>query len=49
MSWNGGLTVSDAVTCPFLPELNVQVAITGPATAVLLEAMGLPPPRLTHT
>jgi hypothetical protein len=28
MSLSGGLTVSDAVSCLFLPELNVPVAIT---------------------
>ncbi len=49
MSDGGGLTVSDAVTCPFLPELNVPVALTGPATVVLFWALGLAPPRLTHT
>jgi hypothetical protein len=34
MSLNGGLTVSDAVSCLFLPELNVPVAISGPAMVV---------------
>jgi hypothetical protein len=29
MSLSGGPTVSDAVSCPFLPELNVPVAIRG--------------------
>jgi hypothetical protein len=48
MSEGGGLIVSDAVTCPFLPELNCPVSLTGPATVVLFEALGLPPPRLTH-
>jgi hypothetical protein len=42
----GGSTVSEAVTCPFLPELNVPVALTGPATVVLFWALGLPPPLL---
>jgi hypothetical protein len=45
----GGFSVSDAVTCPFLPELNVPVALTGPLIVVLFEALGLAPPRLTHT
>jgi hypothetical protein len=49
MSEGGGLSVSEAVTCPFLPELNVPVALTGPATVVLFWALGLAPPRLTHT
>jgi hypothetical protein len=43
MSEGGGLTVSDAVTCPFLPEANVPVAITGPDTVVLFWALGLAP------
>jgi hypothetical protein len=34
MSLSGGLTVSDAGSCPFLPELNVPVAIRGPAMVV---------------
>jgi hypothetical protein len=34
MSLGGGLTVSDAGFCPFLPELNVPVAITGLAMVV---------------
>jgi hypothetical protein len=34
MSLGGRLTVSDAVSCPFLPELNVPVAITGLAMVV---------------
>ena len=34
MSLNGGLTVSDAVSYLFLPELNVPVAISGPAMVV---------------
>jgi hypothetical protein len=34
MSLGGRLTVSDVVSCPFLPELNVPVAITGPAMVV---------------
>jgi hypothetical protein len=41
--------VGDAVTWPFLPELNVPVAMTGPATVVLFWALGLAPPRLTQT
>jgi len=49
MSLAGALTVSEAVTCPFLPELNVPVAITGPETVVLFCALGLAPPRLTQT
>ena len=39
MSLGGGLTVSDAVTCPFLPELNVPLALTGPETVVLFCAL----------
>jgi hypothetical protein len=34
--------VSDPVTWPFLPELNVPVALTGPLTVVMFEAPGLP-------
>jgi hypothetical protein len=34
MSLRGGLTLSDAVSCPLLPELNVPVAISGPAMVV---------------
>jgi len=34
MSLGGRLTVSDVMSCPFLPELNVRVAITGPAMVV---------------
>ena len=34
MSLSGCLTVSDAVPCPLLPELNVPVAITGAAMVV---------------
>jgi hypothetical protein len=34
MSLGSRLTVSDAVSCPYLPELNVPVAITGPAMVV---------------
>ena len=34
MSLSGGLTVSDAVSCPLLPELNVPVAIRGLAMVV---------------
>jgi hypothetical protein len=45
----GGLTVSDAVIWPFLPELKVPEALTGPFTVVLFEALGLPPPRFTQT
>jgi hypothetical protein len=45
----GGESVSDAVTFPFLPELNVPVALTGPLTVVLFEALGLAPPLLTQT
>jgi hypothetical protein len=45
----GGLRVSEAVTWPFLPELNVPVALTGPLTVVLFDALGLPPPLLTQT
>ncbi|HEX2417865.1 MAG TPA: hypothetical protein VHJ83_07050 [Micromonosporaceae bacterium] len=41
--------MSDAVTWPFFPELNVPVALTGPLTVVLFCALGLAPPRLTHT
>ena len=49
MSWKGGWTVRDAVTCPFFPELKVPVALTGPATAVLFDALGFAPPRFTQT
>ena len=49
MSLGGGLTVSDAVICPFLPELNVPSALTGPATVVLFWALGFAPPRFTQT
>jgi hypothetical protein len=49
MSEGGGWTVSDAVTFPFLPELNVPVELTGPFTVVLFWALGLAPPLLTHT
>ena len=49
MSDGGGWTVSEAVTWPFLPELNVPVALTGPATVVLFWALGLAPPLLTQT
>jgi hypothetical protein len=34
MSLSGRLTVSDAGSCPFLPESNVPVAITGPTKVV---------------
>jgi hypothetical protein len=34
MSLSGGLTVSDAVSCLFLPELNVPVALSGAAMVV---------------
>jgi hypothetical protein len=34
MSLGGRLTVSDAVSCPILPESNVPVVITGPAMVV---------------
>ena len=47
MSDGGGWTVSDAVTFPFLPELNVALALTGPLTVVLFWALGLAPPLLT--
>src|SRR5262249_49172150 len=49
MSAKGGCSVRLALIVPFLPELNVPDALTGPATAVLLLALGLPPPLLTHT
>ena len=45
----GGVSVREAVTFPFLPELNVPVALTGPLTVVLFEALGLPPPLFTQT
>jgi len=45
----GGVTVRDAVTWPFLPELNAPDADTGPVTVVLFWALGLAPPRLTQT
>ena len=45
----GGWTVNDAVTFPFLPELNVPLALTGPLTVVLFWALGLAPPLLTQT
>jgi len=35
MSLGGGETVNDSVTWPFLPELNLPVAETGPETVVL--------------
>lgn len=35
MSDGGGLTVSDAVTFPFLPELKVPLADTGPLRAAV--------------
>jgi hypothetical protein len=41
ISLGGGLTVSDAVTLPFLPELKVPVAVTGPLTVVLFLALGV--------
>jgi hypothetical protein len=44
MSLGGGSTVGDAVTLPFLPELNSPVALTGPLTVVLFCALGLAPP-----
>ena len=34
MSLSGRLTVSDEVSCPLLPELNVAVAIRGLAMVV---------------
>jgi hypothetical protein len=40
-------TVRDAVTSPFLPELKVPDALTGPATVVLFWALS--PPLFTHT
>ena len=43
------LIVSDAVTFPFLPELNAPVSLTGPLTVVLFWALGLAPPLLTQT
>ena len=49
MSDGGVLTVSEAVTFPFLPELNVPLADTGPLTVVLFCALGLALPRLTQT
>src|SRR5215211_2436864 len=49
MSDGGGETVSDAVICPFFPELNVPAVWTGPATVVLFWALGLAPPLFTHT
>ena len=39
MSAKGGCSVKLALIVPFLPELNVPVALTGPATAVLLLAL----------
>jgi hypothetical protein len=45
----GGLSVNEAVTLPFLPELKVPVALTGPDTVVLFEALGLAPPSFTQT
>jgi hypothetical protein len=32
----GGLSVNEAVTLPFLPELKVPVALTGPDTGCLV-------------
>lgn len=45
----GGVSVSEAVMLPFLPELNVPEALTGPLTVVLLDALGFDPPLLTQT
>src|SRR5262249_17254743 len=45
----GGLTVSDPTTLPFLPELKVPLALTGPLRVVLFWALGLAPPPLTQT
>jgi hypothetical protein len=42
MLLGGGLTVSEPVTLPFLPELNEPLALTGPLTVVLFCALGLP-------
>jgi hypothetical protein len=49
MSLGGGWTVRLAVTLPFLPELNVPLALTGPLTVVLFWALGFEPPLLTQT
>ena len=49
MSEGGGWIVSDAVTFPFLPELNDPAALTGPLTVVLFWALGFAPPLLTQT
>jgi len=49
MSEGGGWIVSDAVTFPFLPELNSPVLLTGPLTVVLFWALGFAPPLLTQT
>jgi hypothetical protein len=43
----GGGTVRDAFTSPFLPELKVPDALTGPATVVLVWALW--PSVFTHT
>jgi hypothetical protein len=47
ISDGGGETVRDAVTSPFLPELKVPDALTGPATVVLFWALW--PSLFTHT
>jgi hypothetical protein len=49
MSEGGGWIVNDAVTFPFLPELNSPVLLTGPLTVVLFWALGFAPPLLTQT
>jgi hypothetical protein len=45
MSLSSELTVSDPVSCLFLPELNVPVAITGPAMVVSFCANAYTAPR----
>jgi hypothetical protein len=47
ISDGGGATVWDAVTSPFLPELMVPDALTGPTTVLLFWALS--PPLFTHT
>jgi hypothetical protein len=44
----GGKRVRLAVIWPFLPDVNVPVAVTGPETVTLLEASGHCPPLFTQ-
>jgi hypothetical protein len=45
----GAGAVSELVIDPFLPELKLPVAPTGPLTLVLFEALGFLPPLFTQT